>query len=322
VGRSGLSPKAWLALLAVYIIWGSTYLAIRVAIRTVPPFLAAGFRWCVAGTAMLAFGMRARDDRGERPPRPSARQWAAAAVIGTALCLGGNGLVSVAEKRVTSGMAALLVATVPLFAALFDFVRNRARVRAAVIAGLALGFGGTAVLVRPTHGSGHVDTIGALTVLVASALWAMGSLYARTAPLPERPAVSTGMEMLCGGVALLIASAAGGEFGRFHAGEVSWRSLVAVLYLIVFGSLVAFSAYVWLLRNVKISVVTTYAYVNPLVAVLLGWLILNEKVTSTVFIGGSIIIAAVAIIVAAGGERRALPEDMNRADLAMEELPS
>jgi drug/metabolite transporter (DMT)-like permease len=130
------------------------------------------------------------------------------------------------------------------------------------------------------------------------------------------------MEMLCGGVALLIASAAGGEFGRFHAGDVSWRSAVAILYLIVFGSLVAFSAYVWLLRNIRISIVTTYAYVNPLVAVLLGWLILNEKVTSTVFIGGSIIIAAVAIIVAAGGERRALPEDMNRADLAMEELPT
>ena len=308
--------------MAVYIIWGSTYLAIRVAIRTVPPFLAAGFRWCVAGSVMLAYGFRARDDTGERPPRPTAHQWASAAVIGTALCLGGNGLVSVAEKRITSGMAALLVATVPLFAALFDFVRNRARVRAAVIGGLALGFGGTAVLVRPTHGAGHVDTIGALTVLVASALWAMGSLYARTAPLPKRPALSTGMEMLCGGIALLIASAAGGEFGRFHAGDVSWRSLVAVLYLIVFGSLVAFSAYVWLLRNVRISVVTTYAYVNPLVAVLLGWLILNEKVTSTVFVGGSIIIAAVAIIVAAGGERRALPEDMNRADLAMEELPS
>ena len=307
--------------MAVYIIWGSTYLAIRVAIRTVPPFLSAGFRWSVAGSAMLAFGMRSRGENGERPPRPSAHQWAAAAVVGTALCLGGNGLVSVAEKRISSGMAALLVATVPLFAALFDFVRNRARVRAAVIAGLALGFGGTAILVRPQHGAGHVDAMGALTVLVASALWAMGSLYARTAPLPERPAVSTGMEMLCGGFALLIASAAGGEFGRFHAAAVSWRSLLAIGYLIVFGSLVAFSAYVWLLRNVRISVVTTYAYVNPLVAVLLGWLILNENVSSSVFIGGSIIIAAVAIIVASSGDRRP-PEDMNRADLAMEELPT
>jgi drug/metabolite transporter (DMT)-like permease len=322
VGRSGLSAKAWLALLAVYIIWGSTYLAIRIAIRTVPPFLAAGVRWCIAGTAMFAFGMLSRNDEGERPPRPSARQWGSAAIIGTALCLGGNGLVSVAEKRISSGMAALLVATVPLFAALFDFLRNRARVRAAVIGGLALGFGGTAILVSPHQGAGHVDAIGAVTVLVASALWAGGSLYARTASLPERPAVSTGMEMLSGGVALMIASAAGGEFGRFHPGDVSWRSLLAVGYLIVFGSLIAFSAYVWLLRNVRISIVTTYAYVNPLVAVLLGWLILNETVSATVFIGGSIILAAVAIIVAASGGRAPVPEEMNRADLAMEELPS
>ena len=311
-----------MALVAVYIIWGSTYLAIRVAIRTIPPFLAAGVRWSIAGVAMLSFGMRSRDENGERPARPSARQWFSAAVIGTALCLGGNGLVSVAEKRISSGMAALLIATVPLFAALFDFVRNRARMRAAVLAGLGLGFAGTAILVRPQHGAAHVDGIGALTVLVAAALWAAGSLYARTAPLPPKPAVSTGMEMLCGGIALLLASAAGGDFGRFHPGDVSWRSLVAIAYLLVFGSLVAFSAYVWLLRNVRISIVTTYAYVNPLVAVFLGWLILNERVTSTVFIGGSIIIAAVAIIVAWGGERRALPEDMNRADLAMEELPS
>lgn len=322
MGRSGLSAKAWLALAAVYIIWGSTYLAIRVAIRTVPPFLAAGFRWCIAGSVMLAFGLRSRGDTGERPPKPTAHQWVSAALIGTALCLGGNGLVSVAEKRISSGMAALLVATVPLFAALFDFVRNRARVRAAVIGGLALGFVGTAVLVRPQHGSSHVDLTGALTVLVASALWAAGSLYARTAPLPERPAVSTGMEMLSGGVALLIASAAGGEFGRFHAGDVSWKSLLAVGYLIVFGSLVAFSAYVWLLRNIRISIVTTYAYVNPLVAVLLGWLILNETVSASVFIGGSIILAAVAIIVASSGGRAPVAEEMNRADLAMEELPS
>jgi drug/metabolite transporter (DMT)-like permease len=322
VGQSGLSLKAWLALLVVYIIWGSTYLAIRVAIRTVPPFLAAGVRWCIAGTVMFTIGMRLRAENGERPKAPSARQWASAAVIGTALCLGGNGLVSVAEKRIASGMAALLVATVPLFAALFDFVRNRARVRAAVIGGLALGFAGTAVLVRPQHGSAHVDLAGALTVLVASALWAGGSLYARTAQLPERPAVSTGMEMLSGGIALLIASAAGGEFGRFHAGDVSWRSALAVAYLIVFGSLVAFSAYVWLLRNVRISIVTTYAYVNPLVAVLLGWLILNETVSPSVFIGGAIILAAVAIIVASSGGRAPVAEEMNRADLAMEELPS
>jgi len=321
VGRSGLSPKAWLALLAVYIIWGSTYLAIRVAVRTVPPLLAAGGRWTLAGILMMTFGLRSRSENGERPSLPSARQWVSAAIIGTALCLGGNGLVSVAEKRISSGMAALLIATVPLFVALFDFVRNRARMPMWVIAGLALGFGGTAVLVRPQHGAGAVDTVGALTVLAAGAAWAAGSLYARNASLPERPAVATGMEMLCGGVASLIVSAIGGDFASFHPGAVSAKSLLAIAYLVVFGSLVAFSAYVWLLRNVRISIVTTYAYVNPLVAVLLGWLILNEHVTPTVFIGGSIIIAAVAIIVASSGDRRP-PTDSNRADLAMEELPT
>jgi drug/metabolite transporter (DMT)-like permease len=321
VGRSGLSPKAWLALLSVYIIWGSTYLAIRVAVRTVPPLLAAGGRWTLAGILMLTFGLRRRNGSGERPSWPSARQWVSTAIIGTALCLGGNGLVSVAEKRISSGMAALLIATVPLFVALFDFLRNRARMPMSVIVGLALGFGGTAVLVRPQHGAGAVDSVGALTVLAAGAAWAAGSLYARNAPLPDRPAVATGMEMLCGGIASLIVSAIGGDFGRFHPGAVSAKSILAIGYLVVFGSLVAFSAYVWLLRNVRISIVTTYAYVNPLVAVLLGWLILNESVTSTVFIGGSIIIAAVAIIVASSGERRP-PADSSRADLAMEELPT
>ena len=322
MGRSGLSPKAWLALLAVYIIWGSTYLAIRVAVRTVPPLLAAGGRWTLAGILMLSFGLRSRGESGERPSWPSARQWGSAAIIGTALCLGGNGLVSVAEKRISSGMAALLIATVPLFVALFDFLRNRARMPMSVIAGLALGFGGTAVLVRPQHGAGAVDTVGALTVLAAGAAWAAGSLYARNASLPERPAVATGMEMLCGGIASLVVSAIGGDFSSFHPAAVSARSLLAIGYLVVFGSLVAFSAYVWLLRNVRISIVTTYAYVNPLVAVLLGWLILNEHVTSTVFVGGSIIIAAVAIIVASSGERRPPPGTGNRADLAMEELPT
>ena len=287
--------------------------------RTVPPLLAAGGRWLIAGTLMMVFGLRSRGGNGERPEWPSARQWVSAAIIGTALCLGGNGLVSVAEKRISSGMAALLIATVPLFVALFDFVRNRAHMPMAVLGGLALGFGGTAV--RPQHGAGAVDTVGALTVIAAAAAWAAGSLYARNASLPERPAVATGMEMLCGGVASLLVSAIGGDFGSFHPGAVSWKSLLAIGYLVVFGSLVAFSAYVWLLRNVRISIVTTYAYVNPLVAVLLGWLILNERVTSTVFIGGSIIIAAVAIIVASSGERPR-PIDGNRADLALEELPT
>jgi len=313
MGRSGLSAKAWLALIAVYIIWGSTYLAIRVAIRTVPPLLAAGTRWCIAGSLMLAFGFR------NGAERPTLRQWRSAAIIGTALCLGGNGLVSIAEKRISSGMAALLVATVPLFVALFDRVVFRARLKGAVTAGLVIGFAGVAVLVRPQHGSGGVDTVGALIVLGASAAWAAGSLYARHASLPERPAISTGMEMICGGVSILIASAAGGEFGRVDLGGISWKSGLAIAYLVVFGSLIAFSAYVWMLKNVRTSIVTTYAYVNPLVAVVLGWAILNETFKGTVLTGGAIIIAAVAIIVASGAKKTD-DQLLESPDLASEEI--
>jgi drug/metabolite transporter (DMT)-like permease len=318
VRRLDISAKAWLALLIVYVIWGSTYLAIRVVIRTMPPLLSAGTRWVIAGTAMYAFAIR----KGDRADRPTRRHWLNAAVIGTALCLGGNGLVSIAERRITSGMAALLVATVPLFTAAFDFLRSRARIPPIVVGGLALGFGGTAVLVRPSHGAGHVDAFGALLVLAASAAWAAGSLFARRASLPERQFVATGMEMLCGGLALWVVGSLGGEISRFHPSAVSGESFLALGYLIVFGSLTAFTAYVWLLRNERTSIVTTYAYVNPLVAVILGALILNETITATTLLGGSIIVIAVAIIVSSGARApEPVPADEQR-DLSAQELPT
>ena len=291
-----MTPRAWVALSLVYVVWGSTYLAIRVVVRTLPPLLSAGSRWVIAGTIMMAIGRR-----GLRAgSRPTARHWRNAAIIGTALLFGGNGLVSVAERRVTSGMAALLVATVPLFIALFEWIAFRTRPRPAVVVGILMGFAGTAVLVRPRTGSGHVDLTGALVVVAAAATWAAGSLFARKADLPDRPVLATGMQMLCGGAVIFVVATIGGEWGRLHPSHVSATSLIGVGYLIVFGSLIGFSSYAWLIRNAKTSIVATYAYVNPLVAVFLGALILNEKITATTVAGGSIIVAAVALIVGSG----------------------
>jgi drug/metabolite transporter (DMT)-like permease len=316
--RAELSPKAWVALLAVYTIWGSTYLAIRVLIETIPPFLGASARWLVAGGIM--FGVGSWSARGEE--RPTMQQWRSTAIIGTALVFGGNGLVSVAEHRIASGTAALLVATVPLFVASFSWIQTRRSLPRAVLAGLIAGFAGTAILVRPQTGEGAIDSIGALTVLAASMSWALGSIYARHASLPSRPAVATGMEMLAGGAVLAIVGLLGGEAGRIHPTSISASSLMALGYLIVFGSLGGFSAYLWLLRNVRTSIATTYAYVNPLVAVILGWLILDELVTASIVIGGAVIVGAVAtIVVASARESKREREAVGREDLAAQELP-
>lgn len=300
-----MTPKAWVALSLVYVVWGSTYLAIRVVVRTLPPLLSAGTRWIVAGTILTVAGLRG--SRGE--VRPTARQWRNALIIGAALLLGGNGLVSVAEERIESGMAALLVATVPLFIALFELIAFRTRPKPLVVVGIVVGFIGTAVLVRPQDGDGHVDLIGALLVVAAAATWAAGSLFARKADMPRRPIVGTGMQMLCGGFIIFLVASIGGEWGRLEPSRVEATSVIGVGYLIVFGSLVGFTSYAWLIRNAKTSIVATYAYVNPLVAVILGALILDEKITTTTIVGGAIIIAAVAMIVGSGSrEAKAVAE--------------
>ena len=315
MARAGLSAKVWLALAAVYVVWGSTYLAIAYVIESVPPFLGAGARWLLAGAILYAAGARGRDPAD----RPTSAQWRNAAIIGTALCLGGNGLVSLSERRIPTGMAALLVATVPLFAVAFEFARHRARLARPVIVGLVLGFAGTALLVG-SRGNGRVDVVGALLVLSASVFWVTGSLFSRDADLPRRPMVAVGMEMLCGGSALLAAGALGGEFGRFHPGHVSRASLLALGYLIVVGSLVAFQCYAWLLRNVKTPIALSYAYVNPLVAVMLGWAIRHERITATTIAGGTIVVVAVALIVSAGDPTRGAAA-RSQPDLASQEHP-
>jgi drug/metabolite transporter (DMT)-like permease len=287
----------WIALSAVYVIWGTTYLAIRVVNETLPPLLAASVRFLVAGGLMYAWTIQ----RGDRESdRPVGVQWRAAALIGLLLILGGNGGVVWAERTIPSGIAALLVALVPLWMALLDRVVYHRHLRARAVVGLLAGFGGAALLVGGSV-QGHVDLVGMLFVVGASLSWSIGSLYSRKAPLPKRSFVGIGMEMLVGGVALGVVGIAVGELGKIDTSTFSRASLLGLAYLVVFGSWIGFSAYLWLLRVARTSLVSTYAYVNPVVAVFLGWLFLGEQVTARTLVAGAIIIVAVALIISAGG---------------------
>jgi drug/metabolite transporter (DMT)-like permease len=287
------NPTLWVALAIVYTVWGSTYLAIRVAIETMPPMLMASVRFLIAGGILYAIAIRRGDRAGDRP---GLRQWRAAGIVGTLLFLGGNGGVVWAEQRVHSGIAALIVASVPLWMALIAYVALRERLPRVAVAGLIVGFGGTALLIRPSGGE-HIDTLGALVLVGASISWAIGTLYATRAPLPARGSVSAAMQLLSGGVVLGIVGLASGELGRIHPDRFSRSSILALAYLIVFGALVAFSAYAYLVRNASPAIVSTYAYVNPVIAVLLGWGFLDESIGATTLIAGAIIVVAVAMIV-------------------------
>jgi drug/metabolite transporter (DMT)-like permease len=242
-------------------------------------------------------------------------------VVGGLLLFGGNGGVTWSEQYIPSGITALLVATIPLWMVLIGRVwfRERFGVREAI--GVAIGFGGIVLLVLGTGtGGGHLKPAGVIGVLVAAMCWATGSLYSRRAPLPSRPLVSTAMQMLAGGVLLAIVSVASGELGQVHPSEISLSSVLGLAYLIVFGSLLAFSAYVWLLRNARLSLVATYPYVNPVVAVFLGWAILSEPVTLTTLLAGAVIVVAVAIIVSA--QRPAHGHEPAASDLPAEAGPA
>ncbi|MDQ6856499.1 MAG: EamA family transporter [Candidatus Dormibacteraeota bacterium] len=280
------------AFAAVYTIWGSTYLFIRIAVETMPPLLMSGVRFLVAGATLLAITSRL----GGADHDPIGwRQWRATAITGGLLLLGGNGGVSFGEQYVPSGIVALLVATVPLFIALFGALALGHRLSRLAMGGIAIGLLGTAVLLRP--GAGGTGDIGhMLLVLVSPLSWAIGSLYATRGALPKRALVATGMEMLCGGVLLLLVAFVTGEAATLHLDQISLASWLSVLYLVVFGSLVAFSAYVWLLAKVSTTAVSTYAYVNPLVAVLLGWAFLGERITGQTLLAGALIVIAVALI--------------------------
>jgi drug/metabolite transporter (DMT)-like permease len=285
--------KLLLAFAAIYLVWGSTYLAILFAIETLPLFLTSGVRFLIAGSLLYVW---ARLDGAARPTR---EQWVATGIAGALLLLGGNGLVVWSETRVASGVTALLVGILPCWMVLIDWLRPRGvRPGAQVVLGLALGLVGLISLIGPDSllGGGRADYIGVAAVLLACLSWAAGSIYSRHAPMPPAPFLSTAMQMLVGGVALSALGIGLGEPWRVDSAVFSQRSILSLLYLIVFGSIVAFSAYVWLLRVSTPARVSTYAYVNPVVAVFLGWLLADEALTGRMLIAAAVIVSGVALI--------------------------
>ena len=300
VQRSVLPSVGWLpwaALVFVYLVWGSTYLAIRVGVQTLPPLLLAAARYLVAGAVLYPVAVRLGNRETRVSDQPGRRQWVAAAVIGTLLLAGGNGGLSYAEQTVPSGLAALLVATVPLWMVGADWLINGKPVGRGAGVALVVGLIGVAVLARPTGTSGALS--GQVVLLVASASWGVGSVLSGRLALPARPLVGAAMEMLAGGVVLLLVAAARGEFAQLHVDRVSTSSLVALVYLTGPGSLLALSAYTLALKRLPTSTVATYAYVNPVVAVALGALLLGEPITGSILVGAAVVLTAVALTLTA-----------------------
>jgi drug/metabolite transporter (DMT)-like permease len=292
---SSVGAPVVLALLVVYVVWGSTYLAIRYVVATMPPFLSAAVRFTVAGLVLYPWAIRRGGAEQRRSDKPTRRHWLSALIIGGMLLAFGNGTVSVAERSVPSGTAALLVGMVPLWMALFGRLQYKERLTPVAVIGLLVGFGGVALLVG--GGSGQLKASGVALLVGATLAWALGSLYARGAPMPARPLVGTAMEMIAGGAVCVVMGAATGEFSRIHLDKFRASSWIGLAYLIVFGSLFAYSAYTWLLRNAPTPLVSTYAYVNPAVAVFLGWLIASEQLTARTAVAAAVIVVGVALIV-------------------------
>jgi drug/metabolite transporter (DMT)-like permease len=290
-----LEWRVWLALATIYVVWGSTFMAVTIAVRDLPPLLSMAIRHLAAGAILLAWALPRGDREAERI---GPREIAAGFVFGGALFLVGHGGLAWAQQTVPSGLAALLIGSIPLWMALLDRIVFGKRLTPSANAGLIAGFAALAVLVDP-FGEGSGDRVGALVAILAAFAWAAGSLYARGAPLPKRPLVSAGLAAVCGGVLLAVASAVGGELAD---ARVTADSLGAVAYLVVVGTLIGFTAYVWLLRAAPISLVSTYAYVNPIVAVLLGALFLGEELTAQMLAAGAAIVVSVALIVRSSGQ--------------------
>jgi drug/metabolite transporter (DMT)-like permease len=289
------SARVWLALGTVYLVWGSTFIAIAIVVRDLPPLLAMAARHMIAGGVLLAFAL----PRGDREQDPIGRQQIGAGLLfGGLLFLGGQGTLAWAQQTVPAGVAALLVGTIPIWIVLLDRVFYGRRLPASAYLGFVLGFVGLGFLFDP-FGEGSIDRLGALAIVLGALSWAAGSLYSRGGPLPRRPLVSAGLASLCGGALLLAASSIAGELGDVR---LTSDSLLALAYLVVAGSFVGFSAYVWLLQVAPISLVGTYAYVNPIVAVLLGWALLGEAITLQMLVAGTAIVVAVAMIVRTSSE--------------------
>jgi drug/metabolite transporter (DMT)-like permease len=289
-----MKARIWTALIAVYMVWGSTYLAIRFAVETMPPFLMAATRFLIAGGILFTWRRMA----GDAPP--TRRQWKSAIIIGLFMLLGGNGGVVWAEQRVVSGVAALVVGAAPLWMVLLDAIRpGGKRPGWQTWLGVLWGFSGIALLVSPTEITGngmHLDLAGVGVLLLAAFLWSAGSLYSRSACLPDSPLLGTGMEMLAGGTGLLVFGTLAGDWSRLDLAGIRISSVLGLLYLIVFGSLVGFAAYTWLLRVAPTPLVSTYAYVNPLVAIFIGNLFASEPLTPRILLAAGVIISSVVVI--------------------------
>jgi drug/metabolite transporter (DMT)-like permease len=283
----------WVALSIVYLVWGSTYLAIRVAVQTLPPLLSAGVRFLSAGTLMSAALLLRR---GRAVLKVSVSQVAASATIGVALLLGGNGLVTLAEQHVPSGLTALIIASVPLWVVVLRTVTGD-RVSKATLAGVAVGFAGVTLLVVPGSRGGHGALLGVALLVIASLSWATGSFFASRLPVPDDPYTASALEMLTGGAIISVLGVVSGEASHLSVASFSSASLVALGYLVVAGSVLAFTAYGWLLQHAPISKVATYAYVNPVIAVVLGWAVLSERLTWTIIVAATVIVSSVAFTV-------------------------
>lgn len=293
-GNSPSGLAIWSAMIALYIVWGSTYLAIRFVVETMPPFLAAGFRFLIAGAVLYAF-TRLRGDKA-----PIRIEWRSAAIIGLFLIVGGNGAVMWAEQRVASGIASLMIASVPLWIALLDTIRpGGRRPNRWVVVSVIAGFIGIIILIGPSQMVGsqdQVDLLGIAVLTFAAFSWAIGSLYNRGARLPDSPLLATGMQMLAGSLGLFILGTVVGEWNLVDPAGFSTRSLIGFGYLVIFGSWVGFASYIWLLRVAPITLVSTYAYVNPLVAILLGSLLAGETLTPRVLLAALFILGSVVVI--------------------------
>src|SRR5689334_11146372 len=296
--RGPSSLALWTNMAVIYVIWGSTYFAIAVAIRTMPPFLMATIRFAIAGMILVAFDLLRHPEARRLPTR---RQVVDSAIVGALLLGIGNGFVSLGEKTVPSGIAAILIAMMPLWSALLGWLYLRQRLPRVVVGAIALGFVGTALLVWPAgEGANRFDPGGILVLFLAPLGWAHGSIYAANkAKLPPSQFTASGLQMLAGAAFTFVEALVVGEPALFDPSKVSVESWLAVAYLVVFGSMLAYTAYGWLLRNAPLSLVGTYAYVNPIVAVALGTVLLHEPVSVRTLVAAAIILVAVAIIVSA-----------------------
>ena len=315
--RPASAAAIWAGMVVLYIVWGSTYLGMRFAIESMPPFLMASARFLISGIVLYAWRRRSGD------PAPTRSQWKSTAVIGLFLLLGGNGGVVWAEQRIPSGIAALLVGAVPLWFVILDALLRRFAPRFATtrslpgwtaLAGLTAGFGGIVLLISPTDLAGlgeHIDPLGGMVVVLAALSWSAGSLFSRSADLPASPLLSPAMEMIIGGTALGLLGTISGEWSRVDLAAITTRSWLGLGYLVVFGSLVGYATYTWLLRAAPTTLVSTYAYVNPVVAILVGNLLAEEELSPRVIISALIILGSVVLINARRRSRKRIEPDLN-----------